>query len=72
MPYMPMGTSEPLLKTKCLTCGKEHDWDTVMGWDCLVLKDDRSQPWVIWGAWCDEGCFSTWFHTHNPSQLFDD
>ena len=54
---------------KCETCGKEHAYDQVMGYDCLVLVDGRDRPNTAW-AWCDEACLNHWLDSPNSKQLF--
>lgn len=34
----------------CSSCGEEHTYDRLMGYDCLVLLDGRNQPTMIVGA----------------------
>ena len=53
----------------CATCGEEHAFDPVMGYDCLVLIDGRTRPNRIW-AWCDEACFSKWLDSPEAKELF--
>ena len=68
MPYMPITD----LEVKCLACGKTYKWDTVMGWGCLTLMDDRFLPANLWGVWCDEACFNRWLDSPQRADLFKD
>jgi len=54
---------------KCATCGEEHTYDQLMGYDCLVLIDGRNRPSFVW-AWCDEACFNHWLDSPDAKELF--
>ena len=60
MACIPWGLSEPMPIIKCLECDKEYQYDPLTGWGCLYLTDDRGEPQVILGAWCDKTCFGKW------------
>lgn len=64
--------SDPMPNVRCLACGKEYQYDSFMsGWGCLILKDERIIPPTIWGAWCDETCFTRWYATPESIHIFD-
>ena len=48
--------SEPIPDLQCDSCGKEHRYDPLMGWGCIVLLDQTVIPNKILGAWCNEQC----------------
>jgi len=55
---------------QCSTCGREHTYDQVTSYECLVLVDGRDRPNLVIGAWCDEACLSHWLDSPDAKQLF--
>lgn len=53
----------------CANCGKEYQYDPLMGHGCLVLTDEREIPHTILGTWCDESCLNRWLDTSEAKDL---
>jgi len=53
----------------CANCGKEYQFDPLMGYGCLVFTDDRQVPRIILGAWCNEACLNKWTDTPEGKDL---
>ena len=51
-----LNAGDPFPDLECEACGKEHKYDQIGGWDCVVLVDESIIPNSILGAWCDEKC----------------
>ena len=61
--------SEPTPDIQCATCEQEYQYDPIMGYDCLILLDQREIPHTILGAWCDEVCLNRWLDTSEAKDL---
>ncbi len=51
-----LNADDPYPDLECETCGKEHKYDQIGGWDCILLEDETLIPNSILGAWCNEKC----------------
>ena len=61
--------SDPIPDLECSNCGKEHQYDPMAGWGCMVLTDESSAPASILGIWCDQECLNQWLDTHDAKLL---
>jgi hypothetical protein len=55
---------EPHPDIHCVACGKKYEYNnSLMGYNCILIIDQRNTPPTIFFAWCDHYCLRQWLDT---------